>query len=887
MFDFLSRLPRLPRLTNYVERLTGFSYRAPWRTLFVLLVLAAASAAYAAASLKINTEQSALFDAGLPFRGASQKFYALFPDEDYLILIVLDGPSPALAEQAAGQLAGELQSRTDLFHRVRRPTGGSFFAHNGLLYVSMEELDVLAARLTDAQPLLGALTADLTPEGLLRLTGKAAAHAGESAGLIDKLSPAMNAMAGAIDAAINGTGAPLNWADLLNGPETTSPATVNDRRRFILANPIRDLSALAQGGTATDFIRLKARELGVTPANGFRLRLTGEVPLADEELSTIAEGTGFAGLIATCLVTLLLLAAFRSVTLIASVLFILFLGLIVTGGWATLAVGELNMISVAFAVMFVGIGVDFAIQFTLCYLAERRALSEHNAIQAATRSLAGPLTIAASAAALGFFSFFPTSYRGVAQLGLIASGGILIALFMTLAGLPALIALFHPRPSATPAAQPLAPKLDRLIARHRIPILAAAGILGVAALAALPYLSFDFDPLKLKDPKTESFATLQELMTDPWATPYTMNVLAPDAERAQALAGKLTALPEVANALTIASFVPENQDDKLTVIDDLAFMMEPTLFPPPHGSDQPATPGDLYKAAGDARGDLYDGLQNNTLPAGARDAAGRLMEALNQLLTLTPAEIEKIRPLLSKNLLDRLKTELAALRDALSPTRVTLDNLPEDLKTSWIATDGRHRVQLYPAGNPSDIATIARFDDAVRTARPDAIGTPTVIIESSNIVINAFITAAAFAVLSIIALLAVVLRRPADVACAITPLVLASALTLGGCALIGFPVNFANIIALPLLLGIGVTFPIYLVTRWRAGEAAALASVTARAVLYSALTTMAAFGSLALSDHPGTASLGLLLLIALTVTIFATLIVLPALLGPAPQKDQS
>ena len=173
---------------------------------------------------------------------------------------------------------------------------------------------------------------------------------------------------------------------------------------------------------------------------------------------------------------------------------------------------------------------------------------------------------------------------------------------------------------------------------------------------------------------------------------------------------------------------------------------------------------------------------------------------------------------------------------------------------------------------------------SVRNVAPDAFGVPVIIYESGRIVTLAFAVAAGLSLVAITILLFIVMRRPRDVARVLAPLLLAGVLTLGTCALTGFKLNFANIIALPLLLGVGVTFPIYFVTAWREGEAHLLASPAGRGMLYSALTTAAAFGSLAISKHTGTAAMGILLTMALVYTLLATLVFLPALLG-APEKN--
>jgi len=230
-------------------------------------------------------------------------------------------------------------------------------------------------------------------------------------------------------------------------------------------------------------------------------------------------------------------------------------------------------------------------------------------------------------------------------------------------------------------------------------------------------------------------------------------------------------------------------------------------------------------------------------------------------------------------LIPGLRATLNQVRAALQAEPVTLETLPQDLVHDWVAADGRARIEVFPAGDSNNNETLRRFVAAVREIAPDATGAPVSIQESSRTIVQAFLQAALWAFASITVLLAVVLRRAADVLLTLAPLLLAGLLTLALCVATGQPLNFANIIALPLLSGIRVAFTIYFVMAWRAGASGLLQSSLTRAILFSALTTATAFGSLWLSSHPGTASMGKLLALSLACTLVSALFFLPALLG--------
>ena len=190
---------------------------------------------------------------------------------------------------------------------------------------------------------------------------------------------------------------------------------------------------------------------------------------------------------------------------------------------------------------------------------------------------------------------------------------------------------------------------------------------------------------------------------------------------------------------------------------------------------------------------------------------------------------------------------------------MTLQSLPPELARDWITPDGRARVQVAPKGDPDNNEAMRQFARAVLAVEPSAIEGPISILEAGNTVVHAFIEAGLWALLSIAILLWIVLRRIGDVLLTLIPLMLAGVVTLEAAVLIGLPLNFANIIALPLLLGVGVAFKIYYIMAWRAGQTNLLQTSLTRAVLFSALTTATAFGSLWFSSHPGTASMGELL----------------------------
>ncbi|MGE4062087.1 MAG: MMPL family transporter [Rhodospirillaceae bacterium] len=858
-------------LTRLAVRVVHASRSRPWLAIAVILSLAIVSAVAAARTLTINTDTTALFDADLPFRVAERDFDNQFPGDVELIVVVIDGPSPAKSNRAADALAARLAANPHLFVSAVNPTGGPFFEQNGLLYLSAADIDVLGNELAAAQPLLGAIAGDPSARGVFRLLDlafMAAADQQSSAAI----APLAAQTAAAVNANLDGKQSSMDWDRLFGALRSGVPP-----RAIVLAKARLDLTALEPGAAATAFVRQTAAGLGLTRDKGFEVRLTGEVPLTDEEFATIASGTTFAGTLAVVGVAVLMVLALGSLQLVAVTLVTLFVGFLFTLGWAAISVGEINLISIAFVFMFVGIAVDFAMQYCLHFRNERLrrgAADDAQAVEAAGGSVAEPLLLSAATVAVGFFCFLPTAYRGVAELGVIAGGGIIIAVILNFTLMPALLQLTRLKPETRPVGFVRAAPLNRKLLAHRGPVLITAAIVVAMAAASLPRLAFDFDPMKLKDPDTESMQTARMLEGDPLVDAQTLSVLVGTPEEVRSLAAKLALLPEVGRVQSVFDLVPADQDVKLAQIDDLALFLAPVINPaaaaaPPSADEIRAAAHEALRAA-----DTY--LSSPHAGGPLARAATELRDSLRRVATADDATVST----LSTALVRGFDEALDPLRTVLTARPVSLDDLPAFLKSNFIAQDGRYRLQIFPKDNARDIDAMARFTVAVREVAPDAIGPPVVIYESGRIVTQAFATAGGLALAAIGIVLMAMFRRIGDVLRVLVPLLVAVTLTLGTCALIGFPLNFANIIALPLLLAVGVAYPIHFVSAWREGEAFLLASPAGRGMLFSALTDTAAFGSMSLATHEGTASMGFLLTMALAFNLIATLIVLPAILGP-------
>ncbi len=848
------------------------------RALLVLLAAIAATAAvgqYTATHLEMNTSTKDMLSEDLPFRQRDREFEAAFPQLYNNIVLVIDGANADLAQDAGQALAARLRTRPELFDTVYQPGGDRYFTDNGLLYLEKHELEDLADRLADAQPLLTRLARDPSLRGLFGLLAEAvdAVLDGEEApaGLVT----VFDRLGDSIEARNEGQPGRLSWRELIQGRQ----GTVAERRRFIIVKPKLDFGSLRPAARALDGIREIAAETGLGADSGVSLRLTGSAALDHEELDSVKSGAGRAGMLSLVLVAILLFWGLGSPRLVLAVLITLLAGLTWTAAFAAAAIGHLNLISVAFAVLFIGLGVDFGIHFSLRYREEiERGLEHAEALRRAAAGVGDTLTLCAVTAAIGFLSFLPTSFVGVSELGLISGAGMFIALFASMTLLPALFTLMPLKPAKPRRAAGGEPPLQRLVRRHPRGIIRGALALGVMALAALLLEPprFNFDPLKLKDPSMESMRTLRDLQRHDDRPPYTIDILTADLDEAAALARRLERLDAVDEALTLHDFVPEGQDEKLAVIDEMALFLISLLEPP----EKAAAPGDDERRA--ALSELRGKLET-LLAAGADGAlaapARRLTRVLERFEVVSGRDGAALSGL-EAALLGSLPKRLHELRRSLGARPVSIEDLPESLRGWRLAADGRSRVQVYPEEDIGEQAAMRRFVTAVQGVSPEATDAPVIILAAGEAVVAAFQQAAITALALISALLLLLLRSLRDTALVLTPLLLAGLLTVATTVLLGLSFNFANVIVLPLLLGLGVASGIHLMIRDRREESGGLLQTsTPRAVLFSALTTVGSFGTLALSSHRGLASMGLLLTIAILYTLLCSLVVLPAMLA--------
>jgi len=842
----------------------------PWLVVLLFLIASGFTLRYTMDNLKFDTNTADMISTELPFQQNRIKLEKAFPQDVSTIILLVEGKTPEETSEAVKLIGEKLRQNSTDIKSVHIPDEGEFFARNGLLYLDLDELEDLSAQLANAQPFIGRISEDNTLGGLLDILGEALKASEE--GFEIELNPLLEKIREAVVATSEGKPYRLSWQQLM----LTRDEGLGVTKRFITISPVLNFDELLPAEKTIGAIDKVLTEVLQGDLADVRVRKTGEVVLEHEEMLTVGTGVSIASIASLILVSATLWIAYRSLKLMFATFVALTMGLIFSLGFATVAIGQLNLISIGFAVLFIGMGDAYSSHFCLRYRElVLRGLSQREALRDTLTSTGSSLVLCAFTAATGLYAFIPTNYSGVAELGIIAGTSMFIALATTFTILPALLKIMPLKPRRSSKEKKGSSFLvSNWPIRYARPIRVTTILLGLIAVGLLCDITVDFNPINLRDPNTESVKTFKYLLQFEDTSPMTLASLARSEAEVKAKKAQFEALPTVDKAVSILDFIPENQDEKLAIISDLSLIMGPQLdsFPPP--SRENVDPGTIEK--------FHQVLQERAA-AGENGVIKALDEALIQLRarleTADEGTRQAILAKLQDSILGPLPATIANLRESLQARPISMETLPDDLKSRWISTDGLYRVQIFPNKDLNDLENLREFILEVQKVDKNVTDVPVAYLESMNEAINAFQQAFGIAFVATTVLLLLILRNLKDTLLVLLPLLLASLFTAASTVLFDIPFNFANIIALPLLFGLGVDNGIHMVHRLHylhsSGENL-LSTSEAQGIFYGSLTTVFSFGSLSFTTHQGTASMGMILTIGLLLTLICALVVLPA-----------
>ena len=840
-------------LLEWVSMVTAHA----WLIVACLVLTTVISSWISIALFKMNSDMEDLIRQTGSWRNDFEAYKAEFPLLVDTAVIVVSGTSFDAVEQTSKDLTRRIEAQVDNFQDVFSITSGGFFRDHALMYMDIDDLEEMADRLAEAQPVLTAVAEDSSLRGVLKLLVDGIEN--EPAAGFTKI---VELLARSAEAVNMGGDPRISWTDELfdtDGEKVYQVVLLKARKNFEATLPNKQI-----------MLNLRKIISDADIKDSVNVSITGEIALSHEEIEAAQAGVKIAGIVSIALLTLILGIGIRSWKIVVATFLMLFAGISWTSAFAMLTVGEYNTLSLIFLVMFFGLGVDFAIHYCLRY---HEAVTKTNnndmALRHASGSVGKAILLCTITTAIGFLGFVPTDYSALSDLGIISAGGMFVAAFLTFTLLPAFFTLVGAPAASSPVLLLSAEKIVGVVIRNKPAFLGLLAMFTLLAAYQVRDVHFDFSVLALRNPDSESMLALTELQQEGLVTDYSLSIVSDKLDQSWS---DLESLDAVEKVTTPISYVPENQEDKLYVLEDLQLLLLSALEPTrvqsaPSDAQLKAAVAALRSAI--ATGDLQDEKLGRNL--------ARLDAALARILEMGPGAVQ----IWQSAALDNLKKELGWLRRALTVSAISFKDLPNGLKSRLIGQNGQYLTVVLPQESIADVDALSRFVESVRAVAPTATGRPAIEWGVGKIVVRSFQTAMFIAIVCISLILFISLRSLVDTILVLIPLFLTGLFTLASTVVFNMPINMASVLVLPLIFGLGVDNGIHVVERYRSAHDVSklMHSSTPRAVLLSTLTTIATFAALSLSPHRGTASIGLLLTVAILFLLVFTVILLPALLS--------
>lgn len=807
--------------------------------------------------LGVNTDTTDMLSRDLEWRKLDIEYEKEFPQFTDNLLIVIESNTPDQANDTATKLYTALEQNPKLISSIFYPNQLPYFRQSAFLFLDTDELQDLADQLATIQPFLGTLLEDNNLRGLFTMLTDALKYKKDGEDI--DLKPLLIE----INRAFEDRDYFVSWQKLMS----TEQELKSVYREFIVLRTLESEEEFLPGEDVIKHVRTTIDSLGLIN-NNVNIRLTGGTALSYEELKSVSNANIQAIIASFILVAIILMIGLGSGWLVFTSIITLLFGLIATTAFAAATVGELNLISVAFAVLYIGLGIDFTIHLTLRYR-EQSLLGIKKPLQQSTSLILRSLILCAITTAIGFYSFMPTSYDGVAELGWIAGSGMFISILFTLTLLPALLSLkpYQPKSTIADNTTQLISFLVELPYKYTKQVLLVSLIILVGFMTQVHKVTFDTNTLNLQDPENESVQTYRDLLQDSDSSPWS-NVLLKKTrdEVLQSIEG-LKKLDLVDDVIWFEDLLPTEQEDKLFIIDEMTLFM-----------------GDLTSKKNtielDSKVTAINKLKNLIEDYKVPELQNEINQLHVNLTKLLNSKSQKDIEHLETQLLFNLEGRIDSLNTALNAEEVDLIDIPDEVKQRWISPK-YYKIDIIPKENLNDNSAMARFVKQQQAYDNTVIGSPVISIEAGNAVIDAFKSAFTYALIAITILLFFLIKQKTDAIIILTTVIIGSVLTFGFMLIFNIPLNFANIIGLPLLLGIGVDSGIHIVDRFRHEQGKnknIFLTSSTRGVFVSSLTTICSIGNLAFSSHSGTASMGLLLTVGLASMMISTMMILPAFL---------
>ncbi len=824
--------------------------------LFTLLLTTVLAGAYAATEFRMYSKLGELIRQEGDWKTQWDDYKAQFPALIETVIVVISADSPAQVDYAASQLNDAFISKPQKFSDVFSPTAEPFMRDRALLYLPIEDLEQVSARLIEAQPMLTRFAEDPSIRGVLELIIDGANNEAPQG-----FQRILSSIANASQQALNSP------ASYLWGDEFLTNSDAGPHYAMVFLKGPQSFNEQLPNSALLQNVRDEIAALNLPDSTS--VRLTGEVALSHEEISAAMQGVKIAGVVSAIALMIILGFGVRSIHIVLACASMLLIGVVWTAALALLTVGSFNTISLIFLVMFLGLGVDFALHFCLRF---SEALHGHEkpavAIKHSTRSVGGAISLCTFTTAVGFMGFLPTDYLGLAELGIISAAGMVVAGVLTFSFLPAFFSVAGTPSPDRSVNLPLSERFLAVLRPRKRGVFLTLSALTVAALILDSRMYFDYSVLAMRDNNAESMQAMSELADAGEITDYSMALLTSELALDPELESTMEALPEVDSVRSANAIVPDYSEDREFILEELRDILWSAIEPPEQKAAP--TPDELKSLIKEA----IVALRNGKLSDRHNEDALRLADTLEN--ALASADVLHWQ----QALLGDMPEQLRWLQQALTVQPPAYEQLPDSVRLRLQGLDGRFQHTILPANDIVDVRSLGAYVDSVREVAPGATGRPVVEQGVGRVVVESFKQALLFAFVAVTTILLLALRSIKYTLMVLLPLVLTAVFTVAIAVLIDMPFNMANILVLPLIFGLGVDNGIHVVHRFRnEGNVDQLVhSSTPRAVLLSTLTTIGTFASLSLSPHVGTASIGLLLSIAVGFILLFSVFLLPLLL---------
>jgi hopanoid biosynthesis associated RND transporter like protein HpnN len=884
--------------------LFGMVVRYPRIILATALVLSLLSVVYTKQSMEFLTGRDDLMPKNTGFHRDYRAWRQEFGDMEEIV-VVIEADDQELAGRFGERLYAKLAAEKKYVQEVFFPFGLEFFKKNGLLFMPLSELKALQQNLTMARPALKALAAAPSVQTLFSfLTGEMDRYVqqrGSGPGAEKQLA-SLTFMLDRLGLGFKkfGEGGATSFSleefFTASGDGKESQLAKAGKMQILTLLPVKNATSFVPAQAAIDLVRREIGALRKLPEfKGVRVGLTGTPVLEHEEMATSEHDITVATVISLALTVILLIFAFRGGVNVFAAMVTLGVAICLSFGFATLAVGHLNILSMVFAIMLIGIGIEYGIQVVLRYQEELAGgAGELDAIAAGLNRNVWAIVMAAATVAAAFLTFVFTDFKGIAELGIIAGGGIVICVIVTFTVLPAMLVLLAKyRKSGTRDSglgtgenkkqTPVRGIVKQLLFDYPKLVIAITVVLCIASIYPLRRVTFDYNLMNLQAKGLESVTYAYKLMRSSENSGYFAVVTAGSAAEAQALAKRLEALPTVDHVVSLNTFVPDDQQQKIALLhalrDELA-----DVKPVPYEEDLRVMElPTVFENFRNSVEKLKKQLEQ------ARKPEAKSVGAFLATLDAFFARLEKAKDTnalgmlkdFQGGMLASLPEKIGVLKASLDPTPITPADIPRELSARFVGKTGKYLLQVAPKHEIFDFEPLKAFVDDVRKVDPHVTGEPIMVYESMTIMRDAYVKAFVFAFIAIIAILLIAFRSIKYTLIGLVPLVVGIIFMVAGMWLCGINFNSANVIVMPLVLGIAVDSGIYIINRFRREDGGAVEVVTSSTgvgVFLNTLTIMASFGSLMVAHHQGVFSIGAVMSLGMVACQVAFVLVLPAVL---------